>query len=357
MPLLKPEAGESRDDFIGRCMGNDAMLAEFPDNAQRAAVCNAQWRREHAQAEDEQAAQALTAAGYEQRNGAWVKAFAAMKTVTVPGVEIFAVGKHNGDPYSADDIDGIVDASKSLKGRVDAPVKLGHTSDEFNKAISKKMHIPQELIHGENGNGALAFGWCDNLRREGKLLKADFVGVPEPVADLIKSGLYKKVSCEIAIDFKDRGNNYPFVLTGVALLGAELPAVRDIEGLEAAAMYTQQPMEGIRVVEFQAEPEGEPIQDFEYLIHHIETDENGKETIHHCQLYDHIANMFNQAHLWVENGKAYLEGKPIKEGVYHVITGLAEQEVCWSDADARAAGIKPKRMAPGMTLRKKAGEW
>jgi hypothetical protein len=43
MPLPKPTDGESRDDFISRCMGNDIMNRDFPDNDQRMAVCQRQW--------------------------------------------------------------------------------------------------------------------------------------------------------------------------------------------------------------------------------------------------------------------------------------------------------------------------
>lgn len=39
MPIPKPEAGESQDDFISRCMGNDTMVGDFPDESQRYAVC------------------------------------------------------------------------------------------------------------------------------------------------------------------------------------------------------------------------------------------------------------------------------------------------------------------------------
>lgn len=44
MPMPKPGSGEDKDKFISRCMGDDTMVNEFPDNGQRAAVCNAQWR-------------------------------------------------------------------------------------------------------------------------------------------------------------------------------------------------------------------------------------------------------------------------------------------------------------------------
>lgn len=45
MPLPKPNSGEAHDAFISRCMGNATALADFPDNAQRGAVCYSQWHR------------------------------------------------------------------------------------------------------------------------------------------------------------------------------------------------------------------------------------------------------------------------------------------------------------------------
>ena len=37
-----PDVGEKSDAFMGRCMSNPTMIAEYPDQSQRAAVCNAQ---------------------------------------------------------------------------------------------------------------------------------------------------------------------------------------------------------------------------------------------------------------------------------------------------------------------------
>ena len=39
MPIPKPKAGESESDFMGRCMDNASMQAEYPTNSQRVAVC------------------------------------------------------------------------------------------------------------------------------------------------------------------------------------------------------------------------------------------------------------------------------------------------------------------------------
>ena len=44
--LPVPNTGEKRDDFISRCMANPTINKEFPDEQQRAAVCNAQFKSE-----------------------------------------------------------------------------------------------------------------------------------------------------------------------------------------------------------------------------------------------------------------------------------------------------------------------
>lgn len=43
MPLPKPNEGESQEDFISRCMSDDMMVQDFPENDQRLAVCHDIW--------------------------------------------------------------------------------------------------------------------------------------------------------------------------------------------------------------------------------------------------------------------------------------------------------------------------
>lgn len=43
MPMPRPQRGEVKGDFIQRCMTDDVMRADFPDNDQRRAVCETQW--------------------------------------------------------------------------------------------------------------------------------------------------------------------------------------------------------------------------------------------------------------------------------------------------------------------------
>lgn len=39
MPLPKPEKNEKTTDFVSRCMSNEVMQKEYPDEKQRYAVC------------------------------------------------------------------------------------------------------------------------------------------------------------------------------------------------------------------------------------------------------------------------------------------------------------------------------
>jgi hypothetical protein len=50
MPIPKPKKSEKQSEFVSRCMGNDTMNKEFPDQKQRAAVCYSQWGEKKAKA-------------------------------------------------------------------------------------------------------------------------------------------------------------------------------------------------------------------------------------------------------------------------------------------------------------------
>jgi len=99
------------------------------------------------------------------------------------------------------------------------------------------------------------------------------------------------------------------------------------------------------------------LKDFEYLLHHIAVDGN-EEIVHHCFVYDHIANLFEQGHMVIKDGKASLDGKPVKEGTFHVIVGLEPtQEVCYSNREAEEFKIRAMKLRSGMTRKQKAKEW
>jgi hypothetical protein len=43
MPIPKPEAGEKMTEFLGRCMTDETMESEYPNENQRIAICAKQW--------------------------------------------------------------------------------------------------------------------------------------------------------------------------------------------------------------------------------------------------------------------------------------------------------------------------
>lgn len=134
-----------------------------------------------------------------------------MKTIDA---EIFAVGKWNGYPFSEQDLDGIVAAFDSLQAIHKVPLKFGHNDK-------------QPMTDGQP-----ALGWVDKVWREGKKLMATFSDVPEIVANAISKKLYRHVSSELSLGVSHQNKNYDYVLSGVALLGADIPAVNTLTDLQ-----------------------------------------------------------------------------------------------------------------------------
>jgi hypothetical protein len=44
MPIPKPQKDEKQTDFISRCMSDEIMKKEYPEQAERTAVCFQQWK-------------------------------------------------------------------------------------------------------------------------------------------------------------------------------------------------------------------------------------------------------------------------------------------------------------------------
>jgi hypothetical protein len=129
--------------------------------------------------------------------------------LTIPNVRIFAAGHWNGDLYTIEDLDAMVTAAREIGFAV--PLKIGHTKEP----------------------GAPAAGWLANLRRVGAALVADLTALPRRIYDSIKQRSYDQVSCEIFWNLTRGGKTYPRVLGGLAILGAEIPAVSDLPALSS----------------------------------------------------------------------------------------------------------------------------
>jgi hypothetical protein len=134
-------------------------------------------------------------------------------------MEIFSTGIWNGETYTEEDLQSMVDAFPLLANEVKPPIKLGHTDKHLSE-------------------GQPALGWIQNIRKVGNKLRASVSQVPDVVYKAIRAGLYKRVSAEIYWNYKRGGEVFKRVLAGVALLGADIPAVSNLADLEAYLTQT-----------------------------------------------------------------------------------------------------------------------
>jgi len=132
-------------------------------------------------------------------------------------MEIFAIGKWNGLKFTAESLKKIADNFKKLKNVHKVPLKFGHNQK-------------QPLTDGQPAIGWLENVWFDDAT--GKLM-ALATDVPEIVFNAIKKKLYRKVSVELDRNVKYKDKQLGDVLSGVALLGADIPAVNTIADLTA----------------------------------------------------------------------------------------------------------------------------
>ena len=148
-----------------------------------------------------------------------------MLTKDIKNVQLATTGTFNASTgkvkFTRQDFDDMAAAAKALAGKVDFPLKLGH---------NEKQELLQE-------DGLPAAGWIENVRRIGNHLMVDFMRVPAKIADIMEAGGFRKRSLEAMRNVELAGTRFPFVLTGAALLGEELPAVDSLDDI--AALYEE----------------------------------------------------------------------------------------------------------------------
>jgi len=137
------------------------------------------------------------------------------------GVHIFQAGKWNGDTYTESDLDDLVNSFNAIGAKIKPYVKLGH--DEGQALIQK--------------DGFPSAGWITNVYKKGKDLFVDIKNMPQKKA-------YGRVSSEIYWGLKDEDTVYKRVLKGIALLGADTPAVNSLD--DFIDLYTENDYEDIK---------------------------------------------------------------------------------------------------------------
>ncbi len=132
---------------------------------------------------------------------------------TINGVEIFATGIWNDHKVTVEDLVMMARNQQTLSSKLRVPLKFGHNDE-------------QPMTDGQP-----ALGWVTRLRIVKNKLLADFEQVPDLVHQIIKAGRYDRVSAEVLFGVEVGDEEIGTVLVGVALLGADLPAVSDLDGL------------------------------------------------------------------------------------------------------------------------------
>jgi ribosomal protein S24E len=139
------------------------------------------------------------------------------ETFELKDFPFFKSGTHNGRTYSESDLDRLVSNFYSLQPQVKPVLKLGHGGQKFLR-----------------DEGYPAAGWIDKLKKVGQVLYADIKNIPKRIYELLKSKAYQRPSAEIYADFQDdKGQKYGLTLSAIALLGADIPAIKSLPDIEA----------------------------------------------------------------------------------------------------------------------------
>lgn len=177
----------------------------------------------------------LKKAGWKQnKEGNWIKTeqgnLTAMElaiweaysqTYELTGVEVFGIGVWKGNKITDKDLNDIVSGTNEIIDKLKPRVKLGH---DDKQALLQRTGLP-------------AGGWITKLKRAGDKILVDIKEVPKVLYQLIKNGAYKRISSEILAGYTEPSTKkkYNKVLSAIAFLGADLPAVTNLKDI--AALY------------------------------------------------------------------------------------------------------------------------
>ena len=178
---------------------------------------------------------AIKKMGWKKQNDKWIKTqkqgnlntmeLALLEnysqTYELTDVEVFGIGTWKGNKITSEDIDNIVNGTNEIIDKLKPRVKLGHND---RQDLLRKTGLP-------------AGGWITKLKRVGDKILVNIKEVPKVLYQLIKNGAYKRISSEILYDYTEPSTKkkYAKVLSAIAFLGGDLPAVTNLKDI--AALY------------------------------------------------------------------------------------------------------------------------
>ncbi len=218
-------------------------IKKLPAEAQKTwiDIYNNAWEQYKDRAEKEGLANATAWAGLKKagwkkdKEGNWVKTEtqgnlnamelaileAYSQTYELRDVEVFGIGVWKGNKITDKDLDDIVNNTNEIIDKLKPKVKLGHGDKQD---LLRKTGLP-------------AGGWITKLKRAGDKILVNIKEVPKVLYQLIKNGAYKRISSEILVGYTEPSTKkkYNKVLSAIAFLGADLPAVTNLKDI--AALY------------------------------------------------------------------------------------------------------------------------
>lgn len=146
----------------------------------------------------------------------------------ITGLEIFSAGTHQGKTYTAKDLDDMVrnfnEFSTGTNRLVEPTLVIGHEED-------------QQWLED---TGLPAAGYPKKLWREGDILKADVGEVARPVAHLVETRRYSKVSAEVYSEPPEGVPGKGCMLRRIAILGGDLPQIKRLADIPLPT-YSERP--------------------------------------------------------------------------------------------------------------------
>lgn len=154
----------------------------------------------------------------------------------IDGVELFAAGtwmaaRGGKTVVTEGDLDAMVATYAELSSQV-----------EGYRPVVKLGHADNQRLFGRD-SGAPNFGFVENVRKVGAKVVADLVNLPDALFEMIRARRYNQLSIEAYPKVQYAGREFNWALTAVALLGAELPAVKGLKEL-ASLLMSECPFEG-----------------------------------------------------------------------------------------------------------------
>lgn len=217
---------------------------------------------------------------------------AELETVDIAGIEVLSTGgpvhgmgsPPEGDFWSRDQLEGMAAAARELAAEIKAPNKIGHSDAQSlvsNSALTVPTPGEMPAVGWLDGSTARVVDGDDGVEA---VLVMDAKAVPKKFAQLVEAGAYRTRSAELSrVTSQISQKTYDWVVTGLAWLGAKLPAVQTLD--DVVALYERAEIdksENVRAYVVYAAPEPavvwDPEEGFQDLRDDVSDALNGPAT-------------------------------------------------------------------------------